>query len=411
MRILVHDYAGHACQVQLSRELASRGHQVLHLHFHELQTPKADLQRRPDDPQTFSVEGVRLGQPFRKQTLLRRRQQELTYAARTARRIVEFAPEVVLSANTPLEVQRILMRHAKATDARFVFWMQDFYSIAVESLLTKKIGFLGRLIGKYYRMLEKHLLRSSDQVVFITSDFVPVARSWGVAAERCHVIENWAPLRDFAPQLPDNPWRRRHGLADKLVILYAGTIGMKHSPSLLLGLAEAWRDDPCIQVVVVSEGPGRSWLEDARAARGLSNLTLLDYQPYEELPQVLASGDILLAVLDRDAGTFAVPSKVLSYLCAARPLLLAVPGANLAARTVAAAEAGIVVEPDDIASLVDACRRLVDDQTLRETFGRNGRKYAERHFEIKNIADQFERILDKDLAPRVLMGSAAVKTA
>ena len=32
MKIIVHDYAGHPFQVQLSRRLASRGHEVLHLY-------------------------------------------------------------------------------------------------------------------------------------------------------------------------------------------------------------------------------------------------------------------------------------------------------------------------------------------------------------------------------------------
>ena len=411
LRLVVHDYAGHPFQVQLSRALAQRGHDVLHLYFHELQTPKGNLQRRADDPASFAVEGIRLGQPFRKQSLLRRRQQELAYAARAGQRLAAFAPDAVLSANTPLEVQRTLMRYARAGGARFVIWMQDFYCIAVKSLLTKRFGLPGRLVGAYYRWLERRLMQASDQIVFITHDFLEIARGWGIAPERCHVIENWAPLDEFAPQPRENPWRARHGLSGKLVILYSGTIGMKHSPSLLLALAEAWQGDERVRVVVVSEGPGRAWLERARAERGLANLVLLDYQPYEDLPQVLASGDLLVAVLDRDAGAFAVPSKVLSYLCAARPLLLAVPRANLAARTVTAAGAGIVVEPDDTAGLVEASRGMVDNIDLRETFGLNARKYAEQHFEIKNIAARFELVLDKDLARRVPLESAAVKTA
>jgi len=32
MRLLIHDYAGHPFQVQLSRELARRNHEVLHLY-------------------------------------------------------------------------------------------------------------------------------------------------------------------------------------------------------------------------------------------------------------------------------------------------------------------------------------------------------------------------------------------
>jgi len=39
-------------------------------------------------------------------------------------------------------------------------------------------------------------------------------------------------------------------------------------------------------MVVVSEGRGREWLESE--AGGVPGLTLLDYQPYEQLPDMLA---------------------------------------------------------------------------------------------------------------------------
>jgi len=40
---------------------------------------------------------------------------------------------------------------------------------------------------------------------------------------------------------------------------------------------------------------------------------------------------VLLVVLDKSAGAFSVPSKTLSYLCAARPILGLMPDENLAA--------------------------------------------------------------------------------
>ena len=48
MRILVHDYAGHPFQVQLSRELARRGHEVRHAYASALQTPRGELVKRED---------------------------------------------------------------------------------------------------------------------------------------------------------------------------------------------------------------------------------------------------------------------------------------------------------------------------------------------------------------------------
>ncbi len=40
MHILIHDYAGHAFPVSLSRELAMRGHRVTHAFASVLQTPQ-----------------------------------------------------------------------------------------------------------------------------------------------------------------------------------------------------------------------------------------------------------------------------------------------------------------------------------------------------------------------------------
>ena len=48
-------------------------------------------------------------------------------------------------------------------------------------------------------------------------------------------------------------------------------------------------------------------------------LTLLPFQPYADLPDVLGSGDILVVLLEQDAGEFSVPSKTLSYLAPVDP--------------------------------------------------------------------------------------------
>jgi hypothetical protein len=47
MRIAVCDYCGHPFQVQLSRQLARRGHDVLHLHSADFVTPKGAVEHLP----------------------------------------------------------------------------------------------------------------------------------------------------------------------------------------------------------------------------------------------------------------------------------------------------------------------------------------------------------------------------
>ncbi len=398
MRLLIHDYAGHPFQIQLSRELARRGHTVLHAFAGELQTPRGELTRRDDDPPGFSVQEVVMdpGYAKHKYSFRRRRSMEIAYGRRLAALIAKWKPEAMLSSNTPTETQQPALMAAKKCGARFLMWHQDFYSIAVDKLVRKRIPVLGALIGNYYRCMERRQLQASDHIIAITEDFVPIMeREFGVTRDRISVIPNWAPIETLPVQPKDNDWSRARGLQDCFVYLYTGTLGMKHNPDLLLQLALQCRDHPNTRVVVISEGIGADWLRARIREHKLSNLIVLPYQPFRVLPQVLASGDVLMAVLEEDAGVFSVPSKVLTCLCAARPLLLAVPAVNLAARIIHEQGAGLTVPPAGTVEFLAAARRLMAEPDAACDMAGRARAYAEKHFTIATITERFEKLLAK----------------
>jgi colanic acid biosynthesis glycosyl transferase WcaI len=386
LRIVVHDYSGFPFPVQLSRELARRGHDVLHLHCPSYRAGKGDLELRADDPATLAIEPIDMGGDFAKYSPARRVRQELSYGDRTGRRIVEYRPDVVLSGDTPLFAQSVILRSCRKKTIPFVFWLQDLYSLAMRIETERRVPVAGRAIGNALVGLERKALLRSTAVVAISEDFRTTLLGWGLPADRVHVIENWAPVEELPVRPRENDWARRHGLDGTQVLLYSGTLGLKHDAGLLLDLAEAL---PEVSVVVASEGLGADWL----AERPRENLLLLGFQPYDELPEVLGTGDVLLVILERAAGTFAVPSKVLSYLCAGRPLLASLPADNLAAKVVESSGGGLLVEPDDAGGLVEGARRLLGDAELRERLGSAGRAYAERTFDIRAIANRFEEVL------------------
>jgi glycosyltransferase involved in cell wall biosynthesis len=383
MRILVHDYAGHPFQIQLSRQLAMRGHDVTHAHFTENPGPKGSFISRPGDPSSLSFQGITIGKGYDKTSLITRRFNDVEYGRRAARIVRDLEPDVVISGNTPTEAQKAIITACKAGRIRFVYWLQDFYSIAVTTLLSKKLGVAGAPIGWYYRRLERGQLRDSDAVVAITDDFVLRASAWAGDKAKVSVIENWATLEDIQVGAKDNAWSREHGLHNHFNYVYSGTLGLKHNPNLLIQLART--SDQDTRVVAVAEGVGVTQLK-AASSSGLDTIKLL------------ATGDVLVAMIEGDAGNFAVPSKVQSYLCAGRPILLAAPATNLAARIVARENAGIVVEPGDEAGFLAAAARLRADPGLRERLGANGRLYAERTFDIGRITDRFEAVLREKCA-------------
>ncbi len=392
MRIVICDYGGYPFPVELSRALSLKGHSVLHMHFADLAAPKGNLRVVDGDSPSFQVVGITAGRPFDKRKYFRRLMLERKFGELAAKQVLSFRPDVVVGCNMPLDAQKKLQRAALSCGAAFVFWIQDVMSHAARHYLSKQFGVAGELIGKHYERLERSLLRSSHGVVAISEKFRPALDRFGVDASRVSVIANWAPLSEIEVLPKDNDWARRHDLWDVPVALYTGTLKLMENPSLLLDLAVAAQPSE-LRVVVIAMGAGADWLAQKKREHGLQNLIILPFQPIEEYGQVLATADVLVATLDPAASAFSVPSKVLSYLAAGRPIVASINAENDAAQTIITAEAGFVVDPERPQGFVDRTLSLAADVELRATLGRNARRYAEKHFAIGVIADRFEEVL------------------
>ncbi|RYD17300.1 MAG: glycosyltransferase WbuB, partial [Verrucomicrobiaceae bacterium] len=79
MRIVVHDYAGHAFPISLSRALAALGHEVVHAFASSLQTPRGDLARKAGDSPTLEFREIPMDPQYAryKYSFRRRRNMEV----------------------------------------------------------------------------------------------------------------------------------------------------------------------------------------------------------------------------------------------------------------------------------------------------------------------------------------------
>ncbi|QYK53189.1 MAG: glycosyltransferase family 4 protein [Fimbriimonadaceae bacterium] len=399
MRILVHDYAGHAFTVQLSRELASQGHEVMHCFSVNLpSTPQGVNQKLPGDPPNFYSQPIDLGRMMDRQNYKQLFfKDDPQHAAIVCEVIEAFHPDVVLSGNASPVVNSRLIQACWRENIKFVNWVQDLFGHSAGAILPAKLGKLvGGTAAKYVDKLEQSTFAKADHVVVIAEAFRPFIRN---PKGDVTVIENWAPLEEMPLTNRVNSWGKKHGLDKTRNFIYSGTIGMKHNPELLVKVAEAFRAEADVRTVVISQGRGMDYLKQRKEELGLENLVLLPFQPFEDLPKVMGSADVLVAILEPDAGVFSVPSKVLSYLCAGRGVLLAVPPENLAARIVADNGAGRVVAPTDADGFVSAAREMMSDADGLKTMGSKARAYAERTFDIQAIGERFVDIF-KNIAKR-----------
>ena len=400
LRIVVHDFPAHAFPLELSSELAARGHLVLHLYCPDFPSPHGKVTDSEDGKSLedtgqgkLMIEKIPLPAGFRKEASLSRLWAELRYGKALAARVKAFQPDTILAGNSPLGPQTALYRAAKSCQAGFIFWVQDFYSLAISQFFHRKLGWLGAIPSAYFKYIEQRLWRKSDELIVISEDFAPIIQQAGIEKSRIKVIENWAPLSEI-PALPrDRTWAKQHNITAKHILLYSGTLGLKHNPTLLIEMARRLQQIDDAVLVVVTEGVGRKILEHEKHHQRLDRLVLMDFQPIETFPSMLASADVLLVVLEEDAGIYSVPSKILSYACAGRPIIGAVPENNLAARLVRRENMGVIAPPNDSRLFVTSALAMLENENLAHQLGKNARQFAERNFAIKKIADRFEAIL------------------
>lgn len=389
MKIFVHDYPGHAFPIQLSRQLARQGHEVTHAFAAALESPRGGLEHRASDPPGLTILPIVTGASMDKYALIRRVIEERGYGAALVKAVLEAKPDLFITCTTPNDVLDML-RKGLPQDLRVIWWLQDIYSVGIKSVLNRRLPGAGTLVGAIYRDKESRFAARANHIVAITPAFIPFLEKLGVPRRKISVIENWAPVDEIVPLPRETTWKQEQGLSGKRLVLYSGTLGLKHNPALLSRAAmhcQAQNRD--VVFVVATQGLGADFLKREVSERDIRNLRILPWQPYERLPEVLAAADILTAIIEPDAGLFSVPSKILSCFCAGRPVVAAIPADNLAARTIRKARSGLVVEPNDESGFIADIERLLDNPALAEEMGRSGRTYAEQTFHISRIAGQF----------------------
>ncbi len=387
------DYGCHSFTFRLAAHLQANGFPISYLANGSLESP--NLQSLPTWQTNFPdlIRIVRAARPYGKLNLRERLRGELDWASRCVEALEQSPPGAIVCSCLPLPVVSKIQSWARRRRIPFVYWLQDLQGIAIAELLGNRLGAVGAALGWIARNLELTFLKRSDHVIAIARAHERFLPSQIRNAERFTTLENWANIEDI-PVLPrDNDWAARHQLHNTLNILYSGTLGFKHDLTVFPALAAAFSDQPHVRIVIVSSGAAADHLVAEAKRSNLTNLVVLPFQPYECLPSVLAAASILIAPLDPSAGSFCVPSKILSYLCAGRPSVLAIDRENPAAQMIATAKAGITVKPGDTGAFVSTVQSLASDSLWQQHLGQAARTYAEATFNIENVSTRFLQIL------------------
>ena len=381
---------------RIVHELAARGHE-LHVvtslpwyRKHQVETGWAGSLWRVEKTNWGSISRV---QPFAGQTksnLLRRAigfilfsyfvGVRALFAGRFWRRV-----DGVLAMSPPLTLGLIGWHTKLFRGGKLVFNIQDvFPDAAVETGAISN----QRVIAAA-SWLERISYQRSDSVVLLSDDLANnVQRKLDQKFhKRIKVIPNFVDTQAIVPMSRLTNYRRELGIDESLVVMYAGNVGFSQSLELMI---EAARMLPDVVFVINGEGAARKSLE--AKAQNLKNVKFGDYQDASRLSEVLATGDLHVVPLRRGLGSVSVPSKTYSILAAGRPICASIDSDTEVPRILAAANAGVCVEPDNQEAFVSAITAMISDRKSLEELGASGRKWVEGHASAQSVAQRYEAL-------------------
>jgi len=239
------------------------------------------------------------------------------------------------------------------------------------------------------------LYKRSEHVVVVTAAFKEhLIQNWRLLPEKISVVENGVESDLFCPRVNNAGLRTELGGDGRFVVSYIGTMGMAHGLETLVQAAtELQTKAPDVLFLMVGEGSDKERVINRARSQGLTNMRFVGQQPREKVPEFISISDACLVLLKKaELFKTVVPTKMLEFMSCARPVILGVDGQ--ARKIMDQAGAGVYVEPENVAALVQVIARLAANPALRETLGRNGRRHIIEHFSRQQTAKAYIAVLE-----------------
>ena len=122
------------------------------------------------------------------------------------------------------------------------------------------------------------------------------------------------------------------------------------------------------------------------------NITLCGERPYEEMPRILSTADIVIVPFpNNEISHAASPLKLFEGMAMEKPIIASrVSGIE---EIISDGENGLLADPENINEWIEKMEILVNSENLSAIIGKNARKTVEEKFDWSILALQYESVL------------------
>ncbi len=318
---------------------------------------------------------------------------ELSFLASSLLHAVQsHKPELLFAVSPPLGLGLSAVLLSRWWNIPYVFNVEDLQPDAAADL-----GMLPRPVLPVLYCMESMAYRNAELIVTITDGMRKRIAAKGIPAGKVVLVPAAADNTVFCVGSVAEAHRFRidHGLEGKFIVAHSGNMGVKQGLDVVLDAALQLKEHREIVFLLAGDGAMKSHLKKRAAALGLDNVRFVRVQEKAEFLQMLAAVDLALIVQQSTVSDIVFPSKTVTLLSAARPIVASVSAECEIGSIIRQSGAGVVIEPGNAEALASTIRGLLRNPQERATMSDCGRRYALQHWDETRVLPAFESHLVK----------------
>ncbi|WP_346877318.1 glycosyltransferase family 4 protein [Clostridium sp. UBA5712] len=288
----------------------------------------------------------------------------------------------------------ILFEAPPVTNAGLVAWAKKKFNcpayLMLKDIFPQNAVDLGiikynGLLFKYFQLKEKRLYKTADIIGCMSvanKNYIINHNQW-LNTRKLNIFPNTKSITN-AFRYDQYPMRDFYNIPkEACVFLFGGNMGRPQYIELLCRAIEECKNEENIYFIFVGRGTDRYKLEKTIKNNNINNALVIENLPRNDYEQITKECNVGLIVLDPRFTIPNYPSRILSYMEYAKPILAATDRVTDIKELIEDAQCGEWVWSGDACKFVNKIKAMAGNVELSR-MGDNGRRYIEDNFRVEH---------------------------
>jgi glycosyltransferase involved in cell wall biosynthesis len=268
------------------------------------------------------------------------------------------------------------------------------FVMEVRDLWPQTLIDLGRISSqhpaiRFLSWLERYLYNRAERIITLLPGAGEYIAARGINKEKVVWISNGIDMSLVPPSVGGEE-------KERFTVMYAGSHALANGLDTIIDCAnvlhnKGWDDKVVFRFV--GDGAEKPILKEKAETLNLHNIVFEDSVSKVKIYGKLQEASAFIAVTKSSPlYKYGIsPNKLFDYMAMARPIIFGVDAYN---DPVKDAGAGISVPTEDPVALAEAIKQLVNMSVEeRQEIGLRGRRYVEKHYDFRKLAEKLEQVL------------------